>query len=204
MKIEGDVKTTSINGYQFNSAMVEYFSEKRLLVSPGKVKMVGPADTKGKGLVVLGTGMETNIEQNLMKISAEVSATKAFLDGKNFIIRSRSAEFSGKSKSAKFLEKVTIQIDTLKMEGPEAQFEYSSGTDFLSRILLKGGVKVSGFDKYATAEQVNFDPAENKFVFNGSPRVVQNSDEITGDQIVFLDGGKRVKVENIKARVDNK
>jgi lipopolysaccharide export system protein LptA len=63
---------------------------------------------------------------------------------------------------------------------------------------MQGVVKVSDIDKFATSENVQYDPEQNKFTFNGHPRVVQNSDEITGDQIVFMNGGKKVRVEKLK------
>jgi lipopolysaccharide export system protein LptA len=42
---------------------------------------------------------------------------------------------------------------------------------------------------------------KNEFVFDGRPRVVQDNDELRGDRIVFLDGGKKVKVQNAKLKV---
>jgi lipopolysaccharide export system protein LptA len=90
------------------------------------------------------------------------------------------------------------------MEGPEASFEYGSGIDILQSVQVKGGVKVSDLDKYATSDSVQFDPEQNKFTFKGRPRVVQNNDEITGDQIVFIDGGKKVKVEKSRVQVEKK
>lgn len=205
MKIEGDVVTTSNNGYNFFSQLIEYQASKRLLVSPDKVKMTAPPEGKeSHGMIVLGSGMETDIEQNIMKINKDVFATKTLASGKNFIIKSERANFSGKSKKVSFFDRVSIQVDNLKLEGPEAQFEYTTGVNFLNSILVKGGVRVSDIDKYATADQVRFETNENRFVFNGKPRVVQNNDEMTGDKIIFLDGGKRIKVDNIKARMDEK
>jgi len=34
--------------------------------------------------------------------------------------------------------------------------------------------------------------------------VVQNNDELRGEEIVFLDGGKRVQVQRARAKVDEK
>jgi lipopolysaccharide export system protein LptA len=51
---------------------------------------------------------------------------------------------------------------------------------------------------------VKVDFESNRFVFRGNPRVVQNNDELRGDEIVFLDGGKRVQVKSARAKVDQK
>ena len=38
-------------------------------------------------------------------------------------------------------------------------------------------------------------------MFDGKPRVVQDNDEVRGDRITFLDGGKKVNVQNAKIKV---
>lgn len=203
MKIMGDVVTQSVNGYRFQSPSAFYFAGRRLIQSDGHVKMTGPADAQGQGLILDGDQMETFVAENRMLIKQNVKASKMLNNGKQFRISSQSAEFSGNSKKARFVEQVAIEVDTMKMEGPEAEFQYRPDVDFLQSVLVKGGVKVSDVDKYATSDAVRFDPAENKFVLTGRPRVVQNSDEIMGDQIIFIDGGKKVKVENIKANLES-
>ncbi len=204
LRIEGNVVTKSSNGYTFESNSVIYQSTNRIIRSPDAIRMIGPPDEKGKGLVLTGQQMEAWVDENLMKIHEKVVANKTLNDGKQFQIKSRSAEFSGKSRLARFIENVSIEVGSMKMEGPEANFEYRPGADILQSVLVKGGVKVSDVDKYATSDTVKFDPEQNKFTFNGRPRVVQNNDEITGEQIVFIDGGKKVKVEKIRARMEKK
>ena len=46
--------------------------------------------------------------------------------------------------------------------------------------------------------------SEDKFVFSGRPRLVQDNDELVGDKIIFYKGGKRVQVMKARARVDKK
>lgn len=204
IRIDGNVVTKSTNGYEFRTNSMVYYQALRTLSSPDEVKMLGPPDSHGQGLILQGKKLEANIDESLMKIQENVKATKQLAEGKKFQIKSQRAEFSGKNRTARFLQDVSIDVGSLKMEGPEANFEYRPGVDMLQSILVKGGVKVSDLDKYATADSVNFDPEQNKFVFDGRPRVVQNNDEITGDQIVFIDGGKKVKVIKIKAKGENK
>jgi len=204
MKIEGNVVTKSSNGYTFESNSVSYLSANRLILSPDQIRMIGPPDEKGKGLILTGAQMEAHVADSLMKIKDRVVAVKQLGDGKEFQIKSKSAEFSGKNRTARFLGNVSIDVGSMKMEGPEANFDYRPGADILQSVVVKGGVKVSDLDKYATSDTVKFDPEQNKFTFNGRPRVVQNNDEITGEQIVFIDGGKKVKVEKIRAKMEKK
>lgn len=202
MNITGDVVTTSANGYTFFSQSIQYNSAKRIISSPQALRMTGPPDGKTKGLTLQGNSMETWVEEKLMRIQNKVVAEKMLADGKQFVIKSNEAEFSGQNRLARFIGEVSIDVGTLKLEGPEANFEYRPGVDLLQSVTVKGGVKVSDLDKFATSDSVKFDPEQNKFTFNGRPRVVQNNDEITGDQIIFIDGGKKVRVEKVKARVE--
>lgn len=204
IRIDGNVITKSTNGYEFQTNSMVYFQASRTLSSPDEVKMIGPADGQGKGLVLQGKKLEANVDQSFMKIMESVKANKQLAEGKKFQIQSESAEFSGKNRTARFIKDVSIDVGTLKMEGPEANFEYRPGVDLLQSILVKGGVKVSDQDKFATSDSVKYDPEQNKFVFDGRPRVVQNNDEITGDQIVFIDGGKKVKVIKIEGKAEKK
>ncbi len=204
LKFEGHVVTKSANGYEFKSETLIYNQALRILESPDEVTMQGPADGHVAGIKLQGKKLEAFVDSGLMIIKESVKATKNISGGKKFEILSKSAEFSGKNRLARFIEDVSIEVGSLKMEGPEANFDYKAGVDLLQSVMVKGGVKVSDLDKYATSESVKFDPEQNRFVFNGRPRVVQNNDEITGDQIIFIDGGKKVKVEKIKAKVENK
>lgn len=202
MEIAGEVSTISNNGYRFQSPSLIYLADMRLLKSPEKIRMISPPDENGKAMQLDGEKMQAMVDKSVMTISNGVVAKKQMNDGKIFVIKSQVAEFSGHDNSAKFLEKVMIELDTMRMEGPEAQFSYKEGTEMLQSILMRGGVRVSDIDKYATSEAVRFDPKDNRFTLTGKPRVVQNNDEILGDQIIFIDGGKKVKIENIKARVE--
>ena len=202
MNISGNVKTLSANGYRFETKTLDYVSANRTLKSPSKVKMLGPPDTDGEAITLVGDRMEASLIDNLMKVFEHVQAQKNLKAGKSFQIRSEAAEFSSKFKSARFFNQVTVQVDSMTMQGAEAQFQYDSQVDFVSSLLVRGGVKMIDADKYATSDSVKFDPVRNQFLLLGRPRVVQNNDEITGDKITFIDGGKKVKVENINGRLE--
>jgi LPS export ABC transporter protein LptC/lipopolysaccharide transport protein LptA len=203
MMIEGHVVTKSTNGYKFVTEAITYSAKTRVLRSPGHVWMQGPPDNRGKGLVLEGDSMETFVDQNLMSIRDHVIAKKVLSNGKEFRIRANTAQFSGADKTAKFLGGVSIESGTMKMEGPEADFQYQDGTNLLQAVQVVGGVKVSDIDKYATADTIHFDPTENQLILSGNPRVVQNNDELTGDRIIFIDGGKKVKVEKVRVKKEN-
>lgn len=200
--IRGNVVTKSANGYTFETPSISYNSGVRLIESPEQVVMKGPGDEDGNGLVLKGHRMEVMVDQTRMIIRENVIAEKKLKEDKKFRIRAERAEFSGKNREARFLGKVSINYDKMKIEGPEASFLYKNAANVISSIQVKGGVKVSDADKFASSENLDLDLLANKFTFRGKPRVIQNDDELTGDEIIFLDGGKRVKVEKVRARVE--
>ena len=104
MNIVGDVKVVSSNGYRFQTSSVNYVASERVLRSPDKIKMMGPADVKGKSIVLTGGQMIAHVDQNTMKISDQVHAEKQLENGKNFAINSKGAEFSGSDYSAQFFD----------------------------------------------------------------------------------------------------
>ena len=204
MKVEGDVKTVTNNGYHFSSPLLLYLSKQRLLRSPGPVVMTGPGDSEGEGLRLQSDYMQAYVDRSEMNLEGHVVAQKKFKDSKHFQIHSDRAQFSGLHYQANFQDSVVIEYQSMKLESPEASFQYRSATSFMEFIQLKGGVKVSDIDKYATADLVRIEPETNRIVLSGKPRVVQDQDEIMGEQIVFIDGGKKVKIEKMKARVEKK
>jgi LPS export ABC transporter protein LptC/lipopolysaccharide transport protein LptA len=203
IKIAGDVIIASANGYVFESKEVDYKAKGREIVSPGSIKMRAPKDEKGDEMILTGSEMTVLVDQSKMTVKNNVKASKKLSGAKKFELTSDTAELSGRSKEVAFNGQVKINYNTSMIEAPSAVFHYSK-TDKLEGIIFSGGVRVSDGDRYALSNQMSLDVNSNKFVFTGQPRVYQNNDELTGDQIVFLDGGKKVKVENIRARVENK
>jgi LPS export ABC transporter protein LptC/lipopolysaccharide transport protein LptA len=202
LEITGSVSLTSTNGYKLETEKLFYLAQKRLLVSPSKVKMKGPSENNAKGVEVSGSTMEIRVDDGALSLSGQVETHKQMEDGKTLTIKSEKAEFSSKSKSVSFSQNVRLYVNQLKIEAPQAKFQYTSDGKSLESMQLFGGTKIFDFDKFATSDAVTFFPKENKFVLNGTPRVVQNNDEILGEVITFLNGGKKVKVQNIRAKIE--
>ncbi|MFN7729663.1 MAG: LPS export ABC transporter periplasmic protein LptC, partial [Bdellovibrio sp.] len=202
MKIEGAVRTVAENGYQFESEILLYKAGPRILESPGSVRMVGPSDAQGPGMVVMANSMRGLVDKSEVTLEGNVTARKQFKTGRQFGVRSQFAQFSGLHYQARFRDQVMIEYGAMKLESPEAAFQYKTTSSLLEFVQLKGGVKINDADKYATADQVRIEPETNRIVLNGKPRVVQGQDELMGEQIVFIDGGKKVKIEKIRARVE--
>lgn len=204
LHVEGNVVTRSSNGYVFRTAYMEYNSSTKNLVAPAKVEMIGPKDEEGNSLRLTGASMEASLRDSAMEVKRDVRAEKTLDRGRKAFIRSQRAAFSGKDRTAKFFGDVILDMDSMRITGPAAQFEYAATGDQVKSVIFTGGARVSDSDKWATAQNVKVDFDTNRFVFRGNPRVVQNNDELRGEEIVFLDGGKRVQVKGARAKVDEK
>lgn len=201
MQIKGTVETTSANGYRFWTEDVKYQAKSRHIVSPTRVKMIGPADKDGSGLKVEGTRLMADVASGRMQIFADVKAEKVLRSGRRLRLTAHSAEFSGKNQQATFRGKVVLSYGAATIEAPEAELFSGAAGDLLSSVRLVGGVKVSDQDKFATSESLNLDLVLNQFILNGQPKVYQGQDELSGERIIFLDDGKKVKVEGVRAQM---
>lgn len=204
LHVDGDVVTRSSNGYIFRTPSVDYQSSARKLFAPGNVEMDGPEDEAGHRLKLTGAVMEASLKASSIEIRRDVKAEKSLEKNRTAFIRSQRAMFSGKDRTANFRGDVILDIDSMRITGPAAHFVYDNKGDTVRSVLFTGGARVSDADKFATAQNVKVDFEENRFVFRGDPRVVQNNDELRGEEIVFLDGGKRVQVKSARAKVDEK
>lgn len=196
MIIRGDVLTTSTNGYQFKTDSLRYSAKDKVMRSSDSVFMEGPPDKKGSGFRLTGVGLEVDVKSDRMSILDSIEADKT-IEQKVFHLTSNKAEFSNRSQEALFTGKVRMRLGTSLIESPSAQFYYSSVLKLLERILVTGGVQLTEESKKATCRELEINLIEDKMTLRGQPKVQQGEDEITGQEIVFLDGGKKVKINQV-------
>lgn len=203
LEVEGNVLVESANGYQFKTSRLVYDASSRTLTSPGVVQMKGPPEQFSNGVELKGTGLIASVDTTLMTIRGPVTATRKISNDKLFRVSSGQAKVSGRSRVIDFSGAVNIQYDGMTLQGPEANFSYSS-ENVLSQIQMKSGVDFNDAEKTAQAGEMIFDIVKNQLRFKGQPKVVQDEDEFSGEEIILLDGGKKVKVERLRAKVENK
>ncbi|MBK7890420.1 MAG: LPS export ABC transporter periplasmic protein LptC [Bdellovibrionales bacterium] len=202
MWVRGNVVTRSSNGYTFKSESVFYDPKAKRLSAPTAVQMEGPVDKEGARLELIGDGMTADMGTNQLKIAKDVKAKRHIPHGRVAQIQSNTALFSGKTNSAQFSGAVVIDIEAMRITGPRAEFAYDPTTGTLESVEVAGGVRVTEADRFATSGSLSIHFRDDRYVFRGTPRVVQVDDELFGDEIIFLDGGKKVQVLNVKAQID--
>ncbi len=201
MDILGDVSTLSSNGYEFVTSSIHYRSTTKQLNAPEVLRLKGPKDKAGQRLRLQGRGITTYLENSLMNIESDVIADRQMSNGKNIKIQSKKAQLSGKSNMIRFYHHVKIYYDTFSIQGPEALFAYPKGGDIPRSIIVNGGVQVSDIEKKASAENLEIDLSDDRYILKGSPKIVQGADELEGEEIILYDNGKRVKIEGINAKM---
>lgn len=202
MVVEGQVKVVTSNGYTFTTERVNYDSGQRQLKGPQLARMYGPPDERDERLVLQGNSMVANLSDSSLFLRGQVNGGQRLEDGRQLRIESLEAEFSAKSNYARFFSGVSMDVGSMRVSGEQATFDYSAKQGQLQLVRVEGGVRVSDRLKWATAREVLFYVREDKFVFRGNPRLVQENDQLVGDEIVFLEGGKKVQVLKARAKME--
>lgn len=193
MIIRGNVMTTSSNGYSFKTDTLRYISKQKIMTSLDKVIMQGPPDNSGSGFYLTGEKFLVDMVKNKMSILDKIAAKK-MINSEQFNLTSARADFSNSSQEATFIGNVQMKLGTLFVKAPMALFQYSGAKKMLENIVMNDQVEFSDTDKKGFCKEIEFNLIENKMTMRGQPKVVQGEDEINGHEIVFIDGGKKVKI----------
>lgn len=193
MIIKGNVITTSANGYTFKTDTLSYISAQNIMTSLDPVEMLGPPDRNGVGFKLTGEKLLVDISKNQMSILDKVKTNKK-INGKNFNLTSVRANFNNQNQEANFSGDVKMRMEQLNVSAPEAFFYYSVNSQLFEKIILSQGVSFFEKDRKGSSETLEMDLLENKMTMRGQPKVQQGRDEIQGHEIVFVDGGKKVKI----------
>ena len=199
--VNGNVRVTSENGYVIATKNVVYNGAEKKLTSQEKILMTGPDKQEERPLRVRGTGLSAELKNNRIYLLNDVEASKPMEDEMLLAIESESAEFSGVTRLTKFVRSVVVDYGGTRITGPYAEFQY--GKESIRSMEISGGIKVTDLEKWATAREIEMIFPEEKYILRGAPKVVQNNDELVGEEIVFLNGGKEIQVKGARAKFDN-
>lgn len=203
MFITGEVATESSNGYRFLTNQIRYDSQDRELITEQPVTITGPAQRRSDRLHLTGNSLRADLLSSTIFVEGNVRAQKGVdIKGQKVMhIKASSALLSAQTNEVSFSGGVFINLHGMRISGPSARFLYKPNSGQIAAVELEGGVRVSDQNKWATSEKVRVDLDRELYVFKGSPKVVQQNDELFGDEIVFEDGGKKVKVKNARVKV---
>ncbi len=136
--------------------------------------------------------MKASLAQANVEILSEVKAEKGLDKGRRALIKSHRSYFSGKDKTARFVDDVILDLDSMRITGTEARFDYDSSRDLVKSVFVSGGARVSDSEKWATAQNVNVDFDANKFTFpRQSACRCRTMMSYAVRKSCFLEGGKQ-------------
>lgn len=200
IRFSGKVEVKSPKGFVFKTEAVRYDSKERELLSEDPVKLMGPSDQSGAGLQVGGKRMTLDVDTSEMLLDGGVAAIKQIKKDKNVKVKASKSLISQTANEVSFIGNSVFDYDDMQIESPSAKMLFGPRSE-LVKVMFEGGVTLTGHNRKATSESLTFDFTANQLRFTGKPRLVQGNDELHGDEIIFLDGGRKVKVEKIKANV---
>jgi LPS export ABC transporter protein LptC len=202
MQINGNVVTTTSEGYVVRTTYVNYKAKSHSLSTLAPVNIVGPKERDGQ-FELSGTGLNADLDTSVMFLKQDVNAIKSVPPARSMTIKSRWAKIYGKTSAAHFGENVQVDIDNVRMTGEQADFGYDEKSHVLKELLMQDNVHVTDQTHWASAQKAKVLFKENEFILMGNPRVIQQDNELRGEEIRFIDGGKEIRVSKAKARVDN-
>ncbi len=196
-----NVKAETASGYQLETPTVSYDTESKTLTAPELVELKGRSKDH-RSIKLTGGSMKVLMENSTVQILGKLIASSFSNTGEKVEFSSRRGELYTDKQTIKLLDEVVIKYMDKKITGPEAIIEYDEDSpSLISKLIINGGATVLDFEKQASSENLEVDFKERKFVFRGSPQIKQGKDTITGEEIVFLDNGKKVVINNLKANV---
>jgi LPS export ABC transporter protein LptC/lipopolysaccharide transport protein LptA len=199
---EGDVQTLTSNGYLLKTKKIFYDTEIKQLKSDSEIKMFGPQVKGESRLELTGFGMVTDLKTNELKILENIKAKKTLQGGQMVSVSSDNATFNSSNYTAIFNQNVVADYGSYRVTGQLATLEVDQKRNNLNLVTVQGQVKLSDINRWAVADKVSIYPEQKKMVLSGGPRLIQNSNELSGEEITFYEEGSQIQVKKAKARFD--
>lgn len=198
----GEVQTLTSNGYLLKTKKVLYETDQKTLRSNSEMKMFGP-EIKGESrLELTGYGMLTDLRTNELRILENIKARKTLQRGQLVTVTSESAAFNSSNYTAQFQKNVIADYGSYRVTGQKATLEVDQKFHNVDLVTIEDGVRLSDLNRWAVANKVRIYPEERKMVLSGAPRMIQNNNELSGEEITFYEQGSQIQVKKPRARFD--
>ncbi len=213
LKIDGNTRIFSSNGYIMDTSTIHYQAKTHSVIGPGPVELQGffeeeeddaneqqeeREEGKGSSLFVKGDLFEAHLETNIINLRKNIQGKKKMSGNRSMKITSKEAVFNGQTKDVLFKGSVVVTIKPLVITGPQARFKYENNR--LHSLFMDGTVKINDMKRWGQAGEVEIFFKEDKYVLRKDPKVTQANDHVIGEEIIFLDGGNRIRVKKARTR----
>lgn len=199
---DGEVQTLTSNGYLLKTKKVLYETDAKEIRSDSEIRMLGP-EIKGESrLELTGYGLLTDLKTNELKILENVKAKKILQSGQLVSVSSQSATFNSLNYTAHFNASVVADYGPYRITGQTASLEVNPKNQNVDLVTVAGHVKLSDVQRWAVADKVQIYAQLRKMVLSGTPRLIQNNNELSGEEITFYEEGQQIQIKKAKARLD--
>lgn len=201
MEITGNVFMETSDGFVMKTESIKFDSKLRILHTDKFVSLAGPK-SEGK-FELTAYGLNANLNTNVIDLKNDVKAVREVQKTKEMNIKSVIARIEGKNNVARFEKDVQVDLEGVRMTGSVADFIYNQKTKMLDSLIMQSDVRVTDQERFASSEKAKVNFSKNEYILSGNPRVIQNDNELRGEEIHLLNGGKEVKVLRARAKVQN-
>jgi len=203
LKISGNIRIFSSNGYTLDTSVIHYKAKPRRFIGPEPVELRGFSEEKEENpLFIRGDFFEAHLETNTINLKKNIYGEKKISGGRSMQITSKEVVFNGDSKDILFKNSVIVTVESLVMTGPQAQFKYKDNK--LHSLFMDGDVKINDMKRWGQAGEIEIFFNQDKYTLRGSPKVIQADDHVIGEEIIFFDGGNRVRVKKARTKYNTK
>ncbi len=199
---EGSVQTLTSNGYLMRTKKVLYDTSIKQIMSNSQIRMYGPKVKGESRLELTGFGMLTDLRTNELKILEDIRAQKTLKEGQLVSVVSKTAVFNSSNYTAQFQDDVVADYGSYRVTGENATLEVDQVDHNVDLVTVEGNVRLSDVQRWAVAEKIRIFPQQRKMVLSGTPKLIQNSNELSGEEITFYEEGQRIQIKKAKARFD--
>lgn len=200
--IEGNVKIRSENGYILDCTKARYVATSRELIGEGPIRVYEASKNVKEKFSLTGSSLKILVPKSKMYIQGPVKSIRELSDGKRVLLFAERAMLSSINSEATFYENLKIDYNNFLVHGQEAQLKFEEKDKILERLTIRGGVSLQDSLRKATSDSVDIDFKTKNISLNGNPYVVSGEDEMRGEKIILVNGGRKIIVDKIKAKMD--
>lgn len=199
---EDEVQTLTSNGYLLKTKKILYDTDLKEIKSDSEIRMLGP-EIKGESrLELTGYGMVTDLKTNELKILENIKAKKTLKQGQLVTVSSSNASFNSENYTAQFHKDVVADYGSYRVTGQHAKLEVDPKYHNVDLVTISDQVRLSDIQRWAVADKVQIYTQTRKMVLSGGPRLIQNNNELSGQEITFFEESQQIQVKKPKARFD--
>ncbi|MDO8281837.1 MAG: lipopolysaccharide transport periplasmic protein LptA [Thermodesulfovibrionia bacterium] len=120
------------------------------------------------------------------------------------VITSDTLTADNKNDTAIFEGSVVATSQDIKISSDKMTVYYRDGDSKIAKIHAVGNIKVQKDGMAIFSEEAEYIDEEEKIIFTGNPKVIENDNSITGTRIIYFLKDDRAVVEGSKVLIKNK